>query len=420
MSEMIELAMLQEMDEIIKTAGYAKDFAAGIDPFGAYTSRYGQEAQRKGLSRKTHRKKQMAGVAGGVVGGAVVVPSAIHGLIGAGKGLASGGGVRGMARGAVSGAVRGAKYPLESVYRGTKAVKTLNRAAKTTGGVSLTKAQKKNLRYMSDNASVDAARDQAEKALKAGSPLRTSSSNRISQDQAKQVLPGARKELAGGYAQLGLGGAIGAGGAHVQYQKGRDAEKEFQSRLKKGKSKAASSRLPADDSDEGTIQTEDLLSEEGRKNCLECGAVCQEDDNHCRKCGAKQIITQKAPKSKKNRIKTPEENEDEEEGTGGKNSAASDMDKESAVKQIIQGIKAQPMNALRAAGGLSVLGAGTYGAVKVNKWMKPKKPVPQQRGMVRTAAEKPRKPRKRGLNPVHRIRSAKRLRLVNAFLGKEK
>ena len=51
-----------------------KDFAAGIDPFGNWTSQYAQDTQRAHASEAEHKKRQLVGTAGGLLGGAVAVP----------------------------------------------------------------------------------------------------------------------------------------------------------------------------------------------------------------------------------------------------------------------------------------------------------------------------------------------------------
>ena len=176
-----------------------------------------------------------------------------------------------------------------------------------------------------------------------------------------------------------------------------------------------------DDDDEGPPQTEGLSVDHGKKACVECGKEIDEDDQHCKKCGSRQVIPRKAPRGAK--AAPPKEDEEDEfeenGGTGGKKSADQqelDMSKVS-FKFVSRNIKAgKPRNLYNAAFGTGVVGAGVYGAHKANQFSKPK---PQedpryrrQPGMVRTAAAK------RGLNPAHRIRKGKKLKVLRAFLGR--
>lgn len=112
-------------------SSYTQDFIAGLDPFGVYSSRYGQQAEAAGLSEGQHALKRGLGTVGGVMGGSVLVPSAILGITGAAKGF--GGATGGLGKrlsGALAGGIEGAKAPLKGVaeaYRTLRAAKRLGR-----------------------------------------------------------------------------------------------------------------------------------------------------------------------------------------------------------------------------------------------------------------------------------------------------
>ena len=57
----------------------------------------------------------------------------------------------------------------------------------------------------------------------------------LSPEHARRLKPTASGFYREGVAQLGLGGAIGGGGAYIQYGKGREAERGFAKRLKKAR-----------------------------------------------------------------------------------------------------------------------------------------------------------------------------------------
>ncbi len=161
------------------------------------------------------------------------------------------------------------------------------------------------------------------------------------------------------------------------------------------------------------------------KNCIECGYEIDEDANHCKKCGAKQVVEKKPPRGGKKQgpPKPQEEDEDDEHDdkgdTGSKHSADQaerDMDKVSsrAIKEAIDPAYHGAYNAI--VGGGTIVGS-LIGAKKLHKAMKPKNPPPR-RGMVRTAAAKKKGSRRRSINPVYNIRKGKKHKVLRAFLGK--
>ena len=175
---------------------------------------------------------------------------------------------------------------------------------------------------------------------------------------------------------------------------------------------------PAED-DDAPAQTQDLFGEDGKKTCLECGVSLHEDDNHCRKCGARQIVPKKLPR-KRERVKDQSDEEKEQSETGGKASQDNqllEMDKVSALQSLVRMLKPGiQQNVANTAIGTTVVGGGLYGAHEINKAMygKKKKKQPLQRGMVRTAAV-----RRRSINPAYNFRRGKkksRFRILDALV----
>ncbi len=172
-----------------------------------------------------------------------------------------------------------------------------------------------------------------------------------------------------------------------------------------------------DDSDQGPPTTEGILSDEGKANCIECGSVVGEDDNHCRKCGARQVVNRKGPKPKKPKNQIPKDEEDEEE-TGGKkvqDEQTLEMGKVAfqAVKKLVPEAHKGAYNAIF---GTGVLGASGYGAVKLHQATSPKtadkRRAMRRHGIVRTASVK-----RRTCNPIHNIRKGKkRFRILEALV----
>lgn len=217
-----------------EASNLAQDFIGGVDPFGMVTGQYGANAERAGVSEKEHAAKLTASTAGGLIGGATVVPSAIYGLLEGGKGLAAGKGVKGRLAEGGAGFVRGFKHPLQSVAKGFKAKSTLSDVAER-GGRHLSKSEFDNLSDLGRMAPIGAVQDAVNKA---GGPGNMGASlvdalriGTLSSTAAKHLQPAVNSQLRDGIAQLGLGGAIGGTGAAIQYQKGRQGERETQRRL---------------------------------------------------------------------------------------------------------------------------------------------------------------------------------------------
>lgn len=148
-------------DYLIKKAAageYAKDFMAGMDPFGAWTSGYGQKAERAGVTEKKHRTKQLLATAGGLVGGGLAVPAGIGGVTGGvSSALGAKGGAKARAAAGLAGAAKGALEPFTGLHRAMKAKKVTRRMAES-GNIpsNLTDDEMKSLKYVAENTPIGA------------------------------------------------------------------------------------------------------------------------------------------------------------------------------------------------------------------------------------------------------------------------
>ncbi len=201
-------AFRNELEKIARSG--VKDFLAGVDPTGTKTFAYG--VQDAPASKSEARKKMLLGTAGGLVGGAVVVPGAVSGLVEGAKGFASGG-----VRGAMRGAAKGAVKPFKGLARAVRGSKVLREA----GEKGLKAKDLKGLGSLAEDMGVEGAGRAAARHARDITPAQIASAG----PEAQEVLSRAAKKVRGraiaGASTLGLSGAIGAGSAALQYQKGR-------------------------------------------------------------------------------------------------------------------------------------------------------------------------------------------------------
>ena len=223
----------------------AQDFVAGIDPFGIYTSEYGRRNQEAGISEAEHKGKQFVGILGGALGGGVLVPTITAGVA---RGVqASGGGGSFKQRLARIGAgfLRGAKEPWKFI-QAARTSKALTRKAAKGGDLKLTDAEAGALKKLLGKASLG---DVVEGVVNTKKPNKNLFSmvggvvedatsvkkllkdNVLTQSLAKKIEAPVSTGYKVGISGLGIGGAVGAGGAAVQYSKGRQSERDFQKRL---------------------------------------------------------------------------------------------------------------------------------------------------------------------------------------------
>tara|TARA_R110002126_G_scaffold70402_5_gene177199 strand:- start:35 stop:1819 length:1785 start_codon:yes stop_codon:yes gene_type:complete len=244
--------MVEELYKIGAAGEYAKDFVAGMDPFGAWTGGYGQAAERQGASEGKHRTKQMLGAAGGALGGAVVVPGAVGGIIGGVSGAASArGGLKARALAGAAGAVEGATMPFRSLFKAHQAQRATSRAIAAGGDVAFTPAESSAMRFVAGRVPVGEAlplggklrgaapsSGNIDEYLQSARAAANSASKETKLDGLRTADAQTRSAVRKGVSQLGLGGAVGTAGAYVQYGKGRATEQAFQDRLtaaKRGK-----------------------------------------------------------------------------------------------------------------------------------------------------------------------------------------
>jgi len=222
-----------------KPTNLGQDFAAGLGPFGVWTSEYGARNQRAGISEGEHNLKQGVGIAGGLAGGGLLVPSMVTGLIEGFKGGAKGG-WRGLGRGFLEGAA----MPFRGVYHGRRATKLLDEAARAPKGYSrkLTRPEKDSLEFITGqtpvstvmetggNLGTPSASRKVREAIEAGdmsalTPLQQLDKGHLPPEVARAMQPAAQSGYNTFLAQLGIGAGIGGIGAGVQYSKGREGEK---------------------------------------------------------------------------------------------------------------------------------------------------------------------------------------------------
>lgn len=226
-----------------------QNFAAGLDPFGFASSRYGQQAQQAGLSESDHNKRMVGNVVGGAVGSGLIVPSAISGMISGATGFAGTPG--GLGKRLAAGGrdfMWGVKRPIRGVIQGIQTKRFLNQAAKAGGPSKVPPHIQRAMRDASKEVPIasvtdsanyaDGARNAARQARKARPKLREMEQlirrKQITPAMAEELKAPTATSLNTGLAMLGLGGAVGSAGAGIQYQKGRAAERGFQERINSG------------------------------------------------------------------------------------------------------------------------------------------------------------------------------------------
>jgi len=233
-----------------KTAGAATEFVAGVDPFGVLSGRLGQEAEREQASAARHYRARALGAAGGMVGSGLMVPSVVSGIVqGAQAAGGGGGGVRQrLARGA-AGFAQGFQRPVRGLADAARTTKFLGRAARTPGGSTATAGElaaiQRTLKetplgalaphVAGAKATPEATGEAGQRMLQALQRYKATGKLHLSPEEAAKFHGQAKGETAKFMAGLGLGGAVGAGGAVAQYEKGRSAEKGMQQRLEEKK-----------------------------------------------------------------------------------------------------------------------------------------------------------------------------------------
>lgn len=248
-------ALREEFEKLSAAGEYAKDFMAGVDPFGVYTSRYGQEAQRAGVSEHKHTAKRLIGTAGGIVGGGVVIPTAVSGIMGAVKGAKGGLG------GAAAGFLHGAQKPMKSLGGALKARGYLARAAAAPGGRTAATAQEMAaLKDLAGGISIGDIFRKGSKAAEGGSgfklrnmlsaiPSAMRGQLTLTPAQARMMHEGVKAPLRSALTGLGMAAGVGGAGAYMQYGKGRQSEQEYRQREQEALQRANMQKRAFDESD---------------------------------------------------------------------------------------------------------------------------------------------------------------------------
>ena len=222
----------------------AQDFIAGVDPFGIYTSQYGQQAEQAGLSEKQHKLKTTVSALGGIAGGGVVVPTAVSGIASGITEAAKGGGPLSarLAR-AAKGFVTGAQAPWKSLGSAFTARAAINRAARTPGGARLSDKEIKAIKNLMGGATLksvfsttsDPSKGFLSRLVGAKDTFSGlgafATQGRLTQQLAQRAKAPISTGIKAGVGGLAIGGAVGGGGAAIQYRKGRQSEQKFQRRL---------------------------------------------------------------------------------------------------------------------------------------------------------------------------------------------
>ena len=231
------------------TSSLAADFVAGVDPFGLYTSQYGQQAEQAGLSEAQHSTKKTVGMLGGAVGGGVVLPSVGSGLVaGIGEALRSGKGkaLAGFGRGFV----RGVKAPVKALSD----ISTVQKAvaqARSGKGVKLDQKQREAFKRLASQVRIGNLAGGSGKGatlFQKGRALLDMATGNLSKSTADMIASPLNTAATVVKAAPFGGAAIGATSAAVQYSKGREQERMFMRRQNRGQApmyKAGSAEMYA-------------------------------------------------------------------------------------------------------------------------------------------------------------------------------
>ena len=246
-NEIVKIAGVKKEASNPNVSSYGQDFLAGFDPFGLYTTTQARRAEEAGLSDEEHALKRGINTAGGFVGGALFLPSAISSISEGVKGLSGGGSMRQrMARGAAS-AVDGFKKPIRELSNATRASRDLRRLS--NNNIPLSDSAARNVQNVAGKAPINSLRGGGGGGGVGGSSpghgsgyreklrmkrVYDNPANMTAQD-ARVVQPHVDGAVRSGTTQLGMGGVVGAGGAYLQYGKGRETEREtsIEARMKR-------------------------------------------------------------------------------------------------------------------------------------------------------------------------------------------
>jgi hypothetical protein len=210
----------------------AKDFAAGVDPIGVVTYRYGAADARGKIEKSRRQKAIIAGTAGGLLGGGVAIPAITVGAVRAGQGFIKGKGnigtraVRGL-----RGFAEGAKEPFRQIVDTNRASMALRRVSK--GGKAMGKPELGSVQRVVKDVNI---KDLEEAAAATGSTpgklLTLFRSGQVSRGTAKALSPSVTNSARSVNAAFGSSALISGGTATVGYVRGEGDETTFQARLR--------------------------------------------------------------------------------------------------------------------------------------------------------------------------------------------
>lgn len=209
----------------------AQDFIFGVDPFGIYTSQYGQQAEQAGLSEAQHSLKKGVTMAGGLVGGTVVTPGVLMGVARAAQAAGqTKGDYRKRLAAAGVGFLKGLKEPAQAASDIIRVRGAMSRAGRQ-GRTRLTEAEKGSLKRLSGEVRLkDVAKSFVSSPFKSVTTLPALKAGVLTRSGAKALKqPIGKASLILGIPIVG-GGLIGGLGAGIQYSKGRQTERRFRRR----------------------------------------------------------------------------------------------------------------------------------------------------------------------------------------------
>ena len=202
-----------------------QDFIGGFDPTGSFTGAYGLANQARGKTEEEHRRSKRLAIAGGAVGSGIALPVATTGLVkGIQEAAAAKGGVGARLAAGARGFVQGAKT-IPTQLAGAFRARQIGARAVREGGTKVTRGERQTLMNLARQQSVQDVLKGNKRRLGGGVGIRDGANlylrNRVSANLGQQIKSKANTGLAAGLGGLGLGAAVGAGGAGIQYDKGR-------------------------------------------------------------------------------------------------------------------------------------------------------------------------------------------------------
>ena len=205
-----------------------QDFVGGFDPTGSLTGAYGLANQARGKTESEHRKSKGLAVAGGMIGSGLALPMATTGLVeGVTKGLKAKGGIGAKLTAGAKGFVEGAKMVPKTIANAAK-VKAIGKRAVRDGGTNLSKSEMEILKDLAGNMPLNSILGSKQKGNKLN-PIDLANlvaRNRATKSMGEKFKREADVGLKAGLSGIGLGAAIGGGGAAIQYDKGREAYRQ--------------------------------------------------------------------------------------------------------------------------------------------------------------------------------------------------